>query len=177
MCDDCFAPTSAPSGRKRPAHHLPSWAFFVGSIERRTPTRMSFFPCSHCGQRAVGKLAAIYANWFAEDDVRQAYRVRYCVPCLTELLVSLKNGQSSDSGLLTVCPSCGTDSSQNLSGIYLTIYPPKQPEREYALTTCGPCAELLHGRFDNEGDKLGDRGVGAAAPTSAPNSAWSEIPW
>ena len=138
---------------------------------------MSFFPCSFCGQRAVGKLAAIYANWFAEDESRQAYRVRLCVPCLTELMVGLKNGQSSDSGSLTVCPSCGTDSSQNLDGNYLTIYPPKQPEREYALTTCTSCAALLRSRFTEHGDKLGDRVVGAAAPTTTPSSAWDSVPW
>lgn len=138
---------------------------------------MSFFPCSHCGQRAVGKLAALYANWFKEDESRAAFRTRYCVPCLTELMGSLKNGSSGDSGSLTVCPSCGTDSSQTLSGVYLTIYPPKQPEREYALTTCLSCAELLHQRFESEGDKLGDRTVGAAAPTSAPSAAWDQVPW
>jgi RNase P subunit RPR2 len=138
---------------------------------------VSFFPCSHCGQRAVGKLAAIYANWFEEDESRAAFRTRYCVACLTDLMAGLKNGLSTDSGLLTVCPSCGTDSSQSLSGVYLTIYPPKQPEREYALTTCTSCAALLHERFRSEGDKLGDRTVGAAAPTNAPSAAWSEIPW
>jgi predicted RNA-binding Zn-ribbon protein involved in translation (DUF1610 family) len=138
---------------------------------------VSFFPCSECGQRAVGKLAAVYANWFEEDDSRAAYRMRLCVPCLTRLLAGLKNGNSGDSGALTICPSCGEDSSQSLSGVYLTIYPPKQPEREYALTTCNSCAQLLHQPFVERGDKLGDRTVGAAAPTNAPGSAWSEIPW
>jgi hypothetical protein len=59
----------------------------------------------------------------------------------------------------------------------LTIYPPKQLEREYALTMCSSCAPLLHRPFLERGDKLGDRSVGAAAPTSAPKSEWDDVPW
>jgi len=138
---------------------------------------VSFFPCSKCGQRAVGKLAAIYANWFNDDGGREAWRQRLCVGCLTDLMADLRKGQSSDCGSLTVCPMCGEDSSQNLSGVYLTIYPPKQPEREYALTTCAPCAELLRSRLVHMADKLGDRSVGAAAPTNPPKSEWDSVPW
>ena len=138
---------------------------------------MSFFPCSHCGQRAVGKLAAVYANWFNSEEQREAWRTRLCVACLTDLMGALKNAQYSDSGSLTVCPMCGEDSSQNLSGVYLTIYPPKQSEREYALTTCEPCAASLKLRLQEHADRLGDRGVGAAAPTTPPSSAWDSVPW
>ena len=155
----------------------PSRRFSLGVFQERTHPLVSFFPCSSCGQRAVGKLAAIYANWFAEDDQRQAYRMRLCVECLTKLMVELKKHSSGDSGLLTICPLCGEDSSQNLSGVYLTIYPPKQPEREYALTMCSSCAPLLQAPFLERGDKLGDRSVGAAAPTNATSAEWSQVPW
>lgn len=138
---------------------------------------MSFYPCSECGQRANGKLATVYANWFGEGDVRVAWRKRYCVGCLTPLLASLKGGASADSSHLTVCPVCGEDASQNLSGIFLTIYPPKQPEREYALTTCESCAALLRQQLQTGGDRLPDRSVGAAAPTATPESEWSRIEW
>lgn len=138
---------------------------------------MSFFPCSNCGQRAVGKLAAVYANWFNSDETRAAYRTRLCAPCLIDLMGSLKAGESADSSVLTACPMCGSDASQNLSGVYLTIYPPKQPEREYALTTCVSCAAKLHSFFNDHGDALGDRAAGAAAPASAPSSAWADVPW
>jgi hypothetical protein len=138
---------------------------------------VSFLPCTKCGQRERGKLAGIYAYWYAEDESRSAWRLRYCVVCLTELLASLKNGVSADSSLLTVCPMCGTDSSTNLSGIFLTIYPPKQPEREYALTTCVSCAEKLQTSFAM-GDPLQDRNnAGAAAPANASSAAWANLPW
>jgi hypothetical protein len=138
---------------------------------------MSFYPCSMCGQRTKGRLASVYSNWFNDQEEREAYRQRLCVDCLTELMGGLKNAQLSDSGSLTVCPSCGQDSSDNLFGVYLTIYPPKQPEREYALTMCVPCAELLRLRLETGADKLGDRKVGAAAPTNTPNAAWDAVPW
>lgn len=154
------------------------WGSFVEGIhKRRSPAGMSFYPCSMCGQRTKGRLAAVYSNWFNESEEREAWRQRLCVDCLMEMMAGLKNGASSDSGSLTVCPSCGTDSSQNLFGIYLTIYPPKQSEREYALTMCAPCAELLRSRLQTGADRLGDRGVGAAAPTTLPNSAWDKVQW
>ncbi len=137
---------------------------------------MSYFPCSNCGQRVVGKLASIYANWF-EGEEREAWRTRLCASCLTDLMGSLKAGESADSSMLTVCPMCGKDSSQNLSGVYLTIYPPKQPEREYALTTCGSCAITLRQLFTRAGDKLPNRNAGAAAPAQPQHSEWSSIPW
>jgi hypothetical protein len=138
---------------------------------------VSFLPCTNCGQRERGKLAGLYAYWYESDEQRVAYRCRCCVDCLTTLMGSLKNGASADSSLLTVCPMCGSDSSQNLSGIFLTIYPPKQSEREYALTTCVSCAGQLQ-TFFVKGDKLSDRngGAGAAAPAGN-DSGWASIPW
>lgn len=138
---------------------------------------MSFYPCSNCGQRANGKLASVYSNWFEPNGDRAAWRSRYCVGCLTTLMASLKAGQSDESSNLTVCPKCGSDSSQNLDGIFLTIYLPKQPEREYALTTCASCASELRALLLVGATKLGDRSVGAAAPTNSPNSEWSGVPW
>lgn len=138
---------------------------------------MSFYPCSHCGQRIPGKLSAVYSNWFDDSGGREAWRIRLCVGCLTELMASLKNSSSGDSSALTLCPACGCDSSQILSGIYLTVYVPKQSEREYALTTCNSCADSLHERLQYGADRLGDRNVGAAAPTQTPSAAWDSIPW
>ena len=140
-------------------------------------TDVSFLPCTNCGQRENGKLAGLYAYWYESDESRKAFRCRYCVHCLTNLLVSLKGGVSADSSLLTACPVCGTDSSMDLSGIFLTIYPPKQPEREYALTTCTSCATGLHELFA-KGDQMPDRNsAGAAAPASPSQQQWAEIPW
>jgi RNase P subunit RPR2 len=138
---------------------------------------MSFFPCSQCGQRERGKLAAVYANWFDDSGDREAWRQRLCVACLTDLMGGLKNGTSADSSVLTACPSCGSDASQTLNGIYLTIYPPKQSEREYALTMCGSCGPILRQRLSTNADRLGDRNAGAAAPANAPSAAWDSVPW
>lgn len=138
---------------------------------------MSFFPCSQCGQRERGKLAALYSNWFDDNGDRQAWRQRYCVACLTALMGLLKNGTSQDCESVTCCPMCGKDASQNLSGIYLTIYPPRSQEREYALTTCATCAATLRQHLQTSADKLGDRGIGAAAPMQTQGPAWDEVPW
>lgn len=90
---------------------------------------------------------------------------------------SLKAGGSADSSLLTVCPMCGSDSSQNLSGVFLKVYPPKQTEREYALTTCESCATGLRQLLSTGAEHMHDRNAGAAAPADAESSEWSDIPW
>lgn len=137
---------------------------------------VSFLPCTQCGQRERGKLAGIYVYWY-EGEERVAWKCRYCVHCLMDLLACLKASTTSESASLTICPSCGSDASVDLSGVFLTIYPPKQPEREYALTTCTSCANLLHERFVL-GEQLVDRnGAGAAAPAQNLQSEWSQVPW
>jgi RNase P subunit RPR2 len=138
---------------------------------------MSFYPCSNCGQRANGKLATLYVNWFNEDESRSAWRLRYCVACLTMFMGELQGGRSAASQLLTVCPKCGTDASENLSGVFLTIYPPKSEQREYALTTCLSCASELRKRFTETGERLPDRNAVAAATAKGDGSDWNTIPW
>src|SRR5690242_17899887 len=138
---------------------------------------VSFLPCTFCGQRDRGKLAGIYAYWYESDESRTAYKCRSCVACLMDLLGSLKASASSESSSVCVCPMCGEDASTNLSGVFLTIYPPKQPEREYALTTDTSCANSLRARL-SVGERLPDRNsAGAAAPALNSSSAWSDIPW
>lgn len=138
---------------------------------------MSFYPCSNCGQRAVGKLATVYANWFNSEEQREAWRMRYCAVCLTTLMASLQAARSQESSNLTICPSCGKDSSETLSGIFLTVYPPRSDSREYALTTCLSCATSLRAAFTDHGELLRDRNAGAAAPANAGGNEWAAIPW
>jgi len=138
---------------------------------------VSFLPCSWCGQRERGKLAGVYTYWYEDGEKRVAYRCRSCVVCLTDLLGSLKASAMADSPNVCVCPSCGKDASTDLFGIFLTVYPPKQPEREYALTTCTSCASSLLERF-RMGELLADRNsAGAAAPALNAGAAWGEVPW
>jgi len=149
----------------------------MGAIAQERHCSVSFFPCTNCGQRDRGKLAGVYAYWYASESEREAYRCRFCAQCLIDLMGSLKAGESADSSILTACPMCGTDSSANLSGIFLTVYPPKQPEREYALTMCASCAAQLQTIFA-QGDRLADRGgAGAAAPAQSAASSWDSVPW
>jgi hypothetical protein len=165
-------------GANGSAGHISGAISFPGNFSNSEDTHpVSFFPCSQCGQRAVGKLAAVYANWFNENEEREAWRKRLCVGCLTGLMGSLQASRDITNSNLTVCPACGEDASQTLSGIFLTIYPPKQSEREYALTMCGSCADGLREILRNGADRLGDRGVGAAAPTTTPSSVWDQVPW
>jgi|SRR5689334_18807119 len=167
-----------PKGTKRPVGQ-PQRGVSVGAelTFGKVYAEVSFLPCTFCGQRERGKLAGLYAYWYETDESRTAYKCRSCVVCLTDLLGSLKASVSNDSLYVSACPMCGTDASQNLSGVFLTIYPPKQPEREYALTTCTSCANSLRARL-SMGEKLADRNsAGAAAPALNSSSAWSDVPW
>jgi hypothetical protein len=139
---------------------------------------MSFLPCSSHGAPIQGKLATVISWWFNAEGKREAWRQRLCAPCLITLVGSLKNGASATSLELIVCPCCGSPSQETLDGVFLNIYPPKQAEREYALTTCGSCASELRKLLQVGAERMPDRqGVGAAAPTTPPESAWAEIPW
>ncbi len=160
----------------------PRWIRTSGVDLRRTaernPTQVPFMnPCSNCHKRPPGKLATAMWRWFETEDRSVGYRCRFCVLCLTELMGSLKAGVSADSSLFSVCPRCGRDSGENQSPIWLWLYVPKQQSREYALTTCTSCAESLREFVQACGEMLPERGVGAAAPTSTPESEWSAVPW
>jgi hypothetical protein len=172
-------PSELPwQGAKRRVSAHPERAVCVpGKLERWTLASMSFLPCSNCGQRPQGKLAAAYAWWFDENGERESWRNRFCAVCLTTLLGSLKSGASADSPDLTACPMCGCDSSAELNGVWLTIYPPKQPEREYALPMCASCAASLRHTLSENGERMGDRNARAAALADSPASDWAQIPW
>lgn len=132
---------------------------------------LSRYPCSSCGQRN-GKLATSYNAWVDEEGGRTCYRQRLCVACVTNLVGSLLASASDSSPNVCVCPSCGKDASSDLSPLYLTIYPPKQEPKEFALTTCTSCAkqwrESLSANADLMRDRQGDVGAGAA-------SAWADV--
>jgi hypothetical protein len=139
---------------------------------------MSFLPCSSHGQPIQGKLATVISWWFGASGKREAWRQRLCAPCLTTLVGSLKHGASATSSELIVCPCCGSPSQETLDGVFLNIYPPKQPEREYALTTCGSCASELRKLLQVGAEPMPERqGVGAAALTTPPEAEFGAIEW
>ena len=136
---------------------------------------MSLLPCSSCGQRPPGKIATLFARWHNDQGEFVGWKLRQCAPCLTTLVGSLLAHRSDESSNQTVCPTCGLESSATLKGIYLFVFAPKQPAREFALTTCASCAANWRASFEGFGEFLPDRqvGVGAAAPTDALD--WSSI--
>jgi hypothetical protein len=64
---------------------------------------------------------------------------------------------SDDNPNVSACPACGSDASTDLDPIYLTLYLPKQDPREFALSTCGPCAVSLRGSLQQGAMRLPER--------------------
>lgn len=118
---------------------------------------MSVYPCSYCGQRVPGRLASIYSAWFLADGSRTAWKQRACAPCVGRQLRSLLAHAAEENSAVTACPACGSDASNDLDPIYLTIYLPKQEPREFALTTDGACAVTLRLRLQDRAERLPDR--------------------
>lgn len=123
---------------------------------------MSVFPCSYCGQRVPGRLASIYSAWFLADGSRTAWKQRACAPCVQRELRSLLAHAADESSAATACPACGSNASETLDPIYLSVYLPKQDPREFALTTCAACAVMLRLRLQEQAQRLPDRDAAAA---------------
>lgn len=143
-----------------------------GKIEGQS-LPVSVYPCSNCGQRAPGRMAALYAAWFVSEGERVCYRERLCAACVTIVRDSLLVSVSDSSPNVSVCPLCGEDSSTNMSPLYLTIYLPKQEAREFALTTCTSCVSPYLASFAEKGDKMADRGGGQVGAAAA--AQWENI--
>jgi len=139
---------------------------------------VSIYPCSSCGQRQHGKLATVYSAWFDADGKREAWKQRFCAPCLTTLTEGFRDSLSLNMSDVTVCPLCGADASINLDPIYLTLYLPKREPVESALCTCASCAPSLRNLLRVGAQALADRqeksqGLSNGAPGSDP---WEGFP-
>jgi hypothetical protein len=121
---------------------------------------MSLFPCSVCGVKPYGKLAVVYSAWFNAEGQRNAWKQRLDVSCAQQTLATVLANASDSSPDVVMCPACGKDASEDLDPIYLTLYLPKQPKREYALTTDAPCAAQLRLILQQGAAKLPDRNGG-----------------
>jgi hypothetical protein len=130
---------------------------------------VSIRPCSIHGRQISGKLATLYSSWPDSEGQWKRQKQFICAPCLTELLAFLQDGHSEMSLDVCVCPKCGSDSSANLSPIYLWLFPPKREKREYALTTCESCAPSLQGSLLDGSIPLPDR-QGFAVGADGPNT-------
>lgn len=137
---------------------------------------MSAFPCSVHGRKVDGRMASIYSAWFLANGERTAWKQRVCVDCVRSHLAPLLAHASEDSPDAVACPACGSDASEDLDPIYLTVYPPKQERREYALTTCAPCAVTLRLRLQERAERLPNRNGfnGTSKDTDEPDD-WAGV--
>jgi DNA-directed RNA polymerase subunit RPC12/RpoP len=137
---------------------------------------MSVYPCAVHGQRISGRLASLYSAWFLADGSRTAWKQRICANCVRSTLVELLAHAADSITDVVACPACGSDSSADLDPIYCTLYLPKQDPREYALSTCGPCAAKLRLRLQDGAQRLPDRNGGSAGGSSqAEDDSWAGI--
>ena len=128
---------------------------------------MSQYPCSSCGQRTKGRLATLYNAWFNDEGTRECYRQRLCASCITTLADILRASASESSLDVACCLGCGKDASAELSPIYLTVFLPKQEQREYALTMCLSCATSLRSTLMVGAQLMQDRGGNGGGLVSA----------
>jgi hypothetical protein len=135
---------------------------------------MSFRPCSICEQRFPGKPATLYSAWFRVDGVRTAYKQRLCPGCFATAYLETLRGVSAHDGAEQTCPLCGASTKDDLDPIYLTLYLPKQPEREYEIGSCAACAAKLRIVLQQGGEPLADRTRQAGGPSPSP-SAWESV--
>jgi len=126
---------------------------------------MALFPCSVCGQRKPGKLAALYNAWFDGQQNRTAYRQRVCLECLQASFVELfkkELGRETDDH---ACLHCGGNANGNSDAVYCTLYLPKEEPREFALLFCGECSPVVKDAFKTGAEPLADRGVSVRGPS------------
>lgn len=144
-------------------------SLLVGSVTFQREERehaVSMFPCSKHGGRVPGKLASVYWRWFNADGESVGWKQRLCPACSVEMLKPLlahANEQSTD---VSACPACGSDSSQDMEPVFLTLFTPGSEGREYQLTTCSGCAPGVRANAQLRAERLPDRGGkrGAMAP-------------
>lgn len=134
------------------------------------PWQVLKVPCAGCSQLVKGKLATVYSAWFNTQGEREAWKQRFCAPCLMQAMDALKALASENLSDLIVCVSCGANSSESINAIYLNVYLPKQEGREYALPMCDSCASSARELLQVNASKLPDRGN-----QSKGDDPWSSI--
>lgn len=149
-------------------------AWSSGLAVERKAVAVSFRPCSICEQRFPGKPAAVYAAWFKADGVRIGWKQRLCPGCFSAAYLALLKAANSNGADADTCPSCGQSNSDDLDPIYLTLYLPKQPEREYELATDAACAAKLRLVLQQGADRLEDRSASGRGPTTS-TTVWDAV--
>lgn len=146
----------------------------VSLPRKETHLAVSIYPCSACGHRAKGKLAASYNAWFRADGVRVCYRQRLDEDCFSERILPLIAGLSEAAEDLCSCVICHADASDDLDPTYLTVYLPGAEVREYQMPMHGACAAGIRQRLMDGGELMADRGAQMRGPSSsAPRKDWT----
>jgi hypothetical protein len=90
---------------------------------------------------------------------------------------SLLANTKEDSTGPSICPACGGTSTDDLDPVFLKLYLPKMPEREFELATCAACAANLLGLTQVGATDLENRQPSAGAPSPSEPSAWTDLPF
>jgi hypothetical protein len=128
---------------------------------------MSLYPCSFCGQRAVGKLASATWAWWNADNSRVAWRQRLCVACYVTNVAGIEAAVEEEA---LNCPLCHTASQSDMDPCYLTIFVPAYGPRRIEMATCGACAVEVRNRALTGAVKLDDRQDSSGGLDSGPQT-------
>lgn len=139
---------------------------------------MSHFPCCRHGKKTDGKLTNAYVSWYFPEDKRWCYYTRWCTDCFMEdIYPAIKHlkelGEQSES----ICIVTGEELEAPLF-TYMTLFPPKQEQKEYQFATCPDCFEEFRNNLARGGKLIPDRGARDGAQAQAPSTtdtAWAEI--
>jgi len=139
---------------------------------------MSQFPCCRHGKKAAGKLANGYVSWYWPEDTRWCFYTRWCTDCFMEDIFPIighhrELGETSEAFCL-VC----SEPVESAQQTFLTLYPPKQEQKDYAFSTCNGCFEEFRNNLARGGKIVKDRGAKDGAQNGAPStteSAWAQV--
>jgi hypothetical protein len=136
-----------------------------------------FKPCSACGEKKPGKFASLYWAHFNGNGDRKAWRQVLCRECLVENFGSLLGSTNADSMGPSICPACGGTSTDDLDPVFLKLYLPKMPEKEFELATCAACAANLLPLTQVGAAELVNRSAAPGAPSPTQSSEWTDLPF
>lgn len=136
---------------------------------------MSRRPCNLCDKRIIGKLASAYWSWYTADNKRVAWRQLLCSQCLISTFGPTLRTSSADSTDISICLACGGALGDDLDLVFLTLYIPKQDQREYELNLDAACAAKIRLSIVDLAEPLANRGPELRGPSTPANDPWSDF--
>ncbi len=139
---------------------------------------MSQYPCCLCGHRSVGKLTNGYVSWYFPDEHRWCFYTRWCTDhFMDDVLPIIQHHKELGDTAESVCIVCGEETGSPQQ-TFLTLYPPKREQFDYAFTTCPECFEEFRNKLALNGKFVPDRGGKDGAQAWAPSmseSRWAQV--